>query len=1591
MPPPTTAVPGARSKAKAAPATRAVTLAQLLPVPILLPIASVLLAAPASAAIEAQWLADAQRAAIGPAEPKKSKSTAPAAAAPSASGDSVSVQALGLELMQAFVWTAAAAPSQGLLRPVRLLPAAATASLVDALASGAGQRTGFDLRTPQFLSASAEAATAGTPTSAVSSAPAAVLLDRDLCAVFDALLARVGPQCAAYVPAAGAGDVPLPVAEPFASTLLNSLISAPSHLFAGSVLTAPAFDPSTAAASLSGRRATALGLMLHAASARAASLYEGAHDPSRKALGSFLARFTSAIFNEAETVGARLPSDAVAAFVASNVYRARESLRRADEALAAVDASAATSTKPGPTKPLDVPGMRQWSHYMNVAIHRLKLEAVVRKEPLAADAPAATSSSTVSENALVGDIHWILEAHRTIAVELATRGIHTLPLASGPKRPVPASGASQRRGSGAVADSALAPVGSLAVLECLTHWARDLSVCTMKAISAPSGPAATTVDASAVTVLAEQPPKKRTRTSLMVSAADSWTAAGATSTHPVAIPSEYVRNVAASAATIYSHASAISTLSSLFASYLGSMHDCAELLNRSPVSPVLSKKHLIMPEPLVVLHGGRKLSDVKRKRAYVIARWLEEHSMTPLIGSTAESKPLLGPGIQKRPFTTPAPVETTAVSVLGQRASPVPAVLASPFATQEQRLLAQLEQQEEARVRPFLAAVTHYINKVVQPNISPLVFVNRDIVEIACQSGSSRLLAAVVRELAGQSARIPSETLGYMATLGKQWKKAYWRFLREGTVGADPSFVQRAGGAFAADSDEEKHTGSMMDSRSPGKEDVVEPSEAFGSKLSDFLSDDESGNGVRHPLISFSSPQQWALLLSVMETLTLSPLAEASLVRDTLKKSSEVTSALGFSMFRANRFSFDPWKSIITSASAWDRPMFQYDSSAEKFADAIRAFSDSTNIRKFLRNNSETSAEATVDRDILISAFAAQGVPDNREPSDAVSWRQDIAAMLRKDGVDSTVTPLLHCYANHLRAMGSILFAYTPQQVDYQPSAVALAPSAAAVLATPLPGVPAKTAVAPSTKGQAFQLLKRSAYIFESLKALAALVPENKQSVSTLHNAALTLAEASCNAGHPEKTFAILSESLPRVDQPQRIDALRAAIFSLCSPAVLQPDRAMELFNQLPKRVVRAEETRYLAGDIISALAESGRTLEALSFLRKLQEDRCLTIVDDNAHAGILNVSFFREAAITAILFDDLRALRKAVQAGAVPAPTALRVYHNPRHRLHIRGVLQSLTPVGMPCVKWGMRHNNRHLLVHNEDLVAFLTAPDGGDDMGIEHGTAAPATSATKKGGKGGFAFEEEGTEARTVFGMKAGVSSTAAAASHVRDEDGPVGSTDKSRMRHAFRAFVSAAPASQPLDDIDSAVDTSADIGAGAPTDDISAEMEFRQWHSQWSLQKSRDLARERSYLRSRQLAKIGEEVAAARAAKRAAREAGKQAKQDEQGTNEYVSRASQDSLHRLATNFELEESDDEQHQRDFALSGVRPRMRAAVAEDLSALMLGSKSLKDISEDTRQLARSAGLVDERQLRTASGSALSPRRARLARRRGASGSDRLE
>jgi pentatricopeptide repeat protein len=284
--------------------------------------------------------------------------------------------------------------------------------------------------------------------------------------------------------------------------------------------------------------------------------------------------------------------------------------------------------------------------------------------------------------------------------------------------------------------------------------------------------------------------------------------------------------------------------------------------------------------------------------------------------------------------------------------------------------------------------------------------------------------------------------------------------------------------------------------------------------------------------------------------------------------------------------------------------------------------------------------------------------------------------------------------------------------------------------------------------------LKLAFDTFEALQAALARVAPHEQAARAATPDATAfeaLIRGCCVAAQPNRARKVLAYMLELGIAPTR--ACHEELVGALVAAGRAADAAAHV-REAASTGVHMHAATYAA--VIGGLAEQRDARDALAMLRHAQAAGALRAVDASAHRGVFNVSGLPQPAVTSVLFDGLRALRRAVQSSALPPPPDLRVYHSPRDRTHVRSVLASLSPP-LRARTWGVGHRHRHLFVAAEDAAAFVGAQDRGHVRAVrrvhdpdaargdqalgDDGAAAAATDA------GGASGDEQDTKRRDAY----------------------------------------------------------------------------------------------------------------------------------------------------------------------------------------------------------------------------------------------------
>ena len=152
------------------------------------------------------------------------------------------------------------------------------------------------------------------------------------------------------------------------------------------------------------------------------------------------------------------------------------------------------------------------------------------------------------------------------------------------------------------------------------------------------------------------------------------------------------------------------------------------------------------------------------------------------------------------------------------------------------------------------------------------------------------------------------------------------------------------------------------------------------------------------------------------------------------------------------------------------------------------------------------------------------------------------------------------------------------------------------------------------------------------------------------------------------------------------------------------------------------------AAALVGAAAAANDVPRALTELRAAQLRGTLRHVDAGLYVGRLSTGGLPAAALSAVVPDALRALRRAVVNGHVPPPPALCIFHAPAHRHILRGILSA---EGLLAEAIGRRASERCLVVRGGEWLAFLSDEHGGADTDALHRDVALVVDDALKDGE--------------------------------------------------------------------------------------------------------------------------------------------------------------------------------------------------------------------------------------------------------------------
>lgn len=745
-----------------------------------------------------------------------------------------------------------------------------------------------------------------------------------------------------------------------------------------------------------------------------------------------------------------------------------------------------------------------------------------------------------------------------------------------------------------------------------------------------------------------------------------------------------------SGATVLAQPVFVEALCACLRSFATAADDLSERMYSHTQSSVRAAEHLVVPEKDVVLLGGTRLVDAKRRAASVAA--------------SAKALPAPAPV----PQLTAGAANADAITALSTASSPGRGAGVDAVAAMER-----------AHTRAWLTLVER-LASMSQPTVSNLAYVYDVAIMLSVRSRSMLALRTVLDAMASSSAHATTHGLGIVTAARTRAVQHAQAHARKGTTGGALHRVDDA--PLSPEPAARRipvNTVYVHDARYVGWDAAADGSTAPGAAV--------DGAVLLPPPVMVATPAQWDALLRTAQQLCTgvwmtpagAPLADMHTVQR-------------------------PGAPL-----PWVHPYTPEDVDNVAAVAALRSPASASTEPVSVAVNAEPVAPHAATRARLLLATG-----------------HSFADVQRAICADAFVC-IMH--AAHLQQLSAAIRAFTNAQLALDACAAVFDEDAASF---------------PASKPHTL----------------------NHRALTRVYDAVIA---ACMENGQPQRALKFASAMIDAQLTPTR-DTVHLIIDGLVGPRVSPIDRAAHVDTALVwfdygRRSSEALPVSSLTA-LLGALCDARRSDVALRMMRNIQREAGqLGFVDARAHAGVFNVSSLPPALIAAVLYDGLRALRDAVHAHAIPPPASLRVYHSPADRLHIRGLLQALTPPLMART-WGIGHEHRHLYVPSEALIAFLTTPTGADEMDT------PRMRIGRRSASDSAAKGDAGAHTRYLSFTRAGVT-------------GELEVVDEVSAKHAVSASSSVAMRSAPV------------LGTAVPTVKQDAlNDDYNAWHLQWQRERAR-----------------------------------------------------------------------------------------------------------------------------------------------------------
>lgn len=198
--------------------------------------------------------------------------------------------------------------------------------------------------------------------------------------------------------------------------------------------------------------------------------------------------------------------------------------------------------------------------------------------------------------------------------------------------------------------------------------------------------------------------------------------------------------------------------------------------------------------------------------------------------------------------------------------------------------------------------------------------------------------------------------------------------------------------------------------------------------------------------------------------------------------------------------------------------------------------------------------------------------------------------------------------------------------------------------------------------------------------------------------ALLAACEAAAQPNRADTLLGAMKMSLGHLSPTAVASAVQAHAQSAApAPAAMHLMTAVEAGMRLPEHVFWS---------VLNACGDAGAVLAVHDVLSAGQDSghSRLQHVNGAVHKGLLNVCGLRSGALTCVVWDALRSIRRDAELGR-PVPNGLRVFCSKSQRITLEAVMQAMDPP-LQCHHVTPHASRPFLGVAPEDMMAWLTTP---------------------------------------------------------------------------------------------------------------------------------------------------------------------------------------------------------------------------------------------------------------------------------------------